>query len=268
MALSKRSSQTKAEYSSHVPAVDQAARILLALAEDASAAMTLTDVCRAVGIHKSKGYSILNTLQQFAFVQRSPDSKTYGLGPGLLYLAGRVLNTLDLREAVSPVLHKLSRETDSTAFLGLISDGHVFVVAKDEGTQEIGLTIRLGHRFPLAWGAHGKAIVAFLPEEERERVLRSAKPYFHGARSKFDPNRLRGELAQCRKTGFALDLGDMKAGIHAVASPVFGHSGKLIGSIAVVGTFPKERVEKYGSAVAKAGRAFSKLLQGAPKTSV
>jgi DNA-binding IclR family transcriptional regulator len=267
MPEKKVPSQAKPEYSAHVPAVEQASRILLALAQGPTARMTLTEICSVVGIHKSKGYSILNTLQQFAFVQRSPDSKTYTLGPGLLFLSSKVLNNLDLREAVAPVLCELSHYTNSTAFLGLISDNHVFVAAKDEGMQDIGVMIRLGHRFPLAWGAHGKSIVAFLPDAEREKVLGSSKLYFHGNPSSFDRDRLEREMAECRKVGFAVDLGGMKAGVHAVASPVFGPSGRLIGALAVVGTFPVESAERYGSEVAAAAKEFSESIGGAPPQS-
>lgn len=268
MPAKKEPTRNKPEYSSRVPAVEQASRILLALAQGPTARMTLTEICGIVGIHKSKGYSILNTLQQFAFVQRSPDSKTYALGPGLLFLSSKVLSNLDLRESVAPILHELSRETNSTAFLGLISDNHVFVAAKDEGMQDIGVMIRLGHRFPLAWGAHGKSIVAFLPEAEREKMLGSAKLYFHGNPSSFDRDRLEREMAECRKTGFAVDLGGMKPGVHAVASPVFGPSGRLIGSLAVVGTFPVESAQRYGSDVAVAANEFSQSIGGAPPKSL
>jgi len=242
--------------------VEQASRILLALAQNRSGNMTLTEICSEVGIHKSKGFSILNTLQHFAFVQRDPQSKVCSLGPGLLFLANRVLSNLDLREAVAPMLRSLASETNSTAFFGLISDGHVLVVAKDEGAQDVGLTIRLGHRFPLAWGAHGKSILAFSPATDRREILESKKLYFHGEASRFDPGRLEQELATCREVGFAVDLGEMKAGIHAVASPVFGPSGKLIGSLVVLGTFPKESAAGYGAEVAEAAREFSESIGG------
>ena len=112
----------KPEYSSLVPAVEQASRIMLALAQAESGKMTLTEICKTVGIHKSKGYSILNTLQHFAFVYRSPD-KAYQLAPGLLFLSAKVLSNMDYREPVTPVLHRLSHQMNSTAFLGIISDG-------------------------------------------------------------------------------------------------------------------------------------------------
>jgi DNA-binding IclR family transcriptional regulator len=256
--------QKKPEYSSLVPAVEQSSRILLTLAQEPGGKMTLTEICNAVGIHKSKGYSILNTLQHFAFVLRSEQGKTYSLGPGLLFLSAKVLNNLDLREAVAPTLKELACQTNSTAFLGIISGSHVFVVAKDEGTQDIGLTIRLGHRFPLAWGAHGKAIMAFLSDIEREKILAGGKLYFHGNQNKFDQKRLNSELAKCRQTGFAVDLDDMKSGIRALASPVFGPSGKLIGALAVVGTFPEKLSETYGADVAAAAKRFSASIGASP----
>jgi DNA-binding IclR family transcriptional regulator len=264
----KDSTQTKPDYSSLVPAVEQASRILVALAENQSRKMTLTEICGVVGIHKSKGYSILNTLQQFAFVQRSSDSKVYSLGPGLLFLSSKVLNNLDLREAVAPVLQELSARTGSTAFLGLISDNHVFVVAKDEGSQDIGVTIRLGHRFPLTWGAHGKSIVAFLSEAARQEVLAKPKVYFHGNPESFDLSRLELEMAECRKTGYATDLGEMIGGIRAVASPVFGLGGKLIGSLAIIGTFTKDFTGTCGKELARAATRFSESIGGSLPRSI
>ncbi len=245
--------------------MEQAARILLCLAQDPSDKRALTDICKQVDIHKSKAYSILNTLRHFGFIEKDSESKAYSLGPGLLFLSSKVLNKLDLRDAVAPSLQRLSRETNSTALLCVIADQHTFVVAKDEGVQEIGVTIKVGHRFPLTWGAHGKAIAAFLPDSQRERILLDEKLYFHGDPSRFDRDRLEQELARCRKTGFAVDRGDMKTGIHAVASPIFGPGAKLIGSILVMGTFPKQFSEKYGSKVAKTAREFSEAFVGTVK---
>jgi DNA-binding IclR family transcriptional regulator len=252
----------KPTYTSLVPAVEQAARILLCLAQDASDRKALTEICKQVGVHKSKAYSILNTLRHFGFIEKDPENKAYSLGPGLLFLSSKVLNKLDLRNAVAPFLQRLSRETNSTALLCIIANQHTFVVAKDEGIQDIGVTIRVGHRFPLTWGAHGKAMAAFLSDSDKKKLLAAEKLYFHGDPSGFDRDRLEQELVRCRKTGFAIDMDEMKSGIHAVASPVFGPGNKLIGSLLVLGTFPRQHSEKYGSEAAKIAREFSAMIGG------
>ena len=81
--------------------------------------MSLTEICGVVGIHKSKGYSILNTLQHFAFVQRSPYGKIYSLGPGLLFLSSKVLDNMDLREAVPPAYGSFLSKLRARLFLAL-----------------------------------------------------------------------------------------------------------------------------------------------------
>jgi DNA-binding IclR family transcriptional regulator len=250
----------KTEYSRLVPAVEQAARLLLVLAGQAPSRMNLTDLCRKVDIHKSKGLGILNTLQPFGFVQRDEEGKRYGLGPGLISLGRAVLDHLNLKEVAEPVLATLARETGSPSFFGLMAARNVFVIAKNEGDGGFGLTIRLGQRYPLSHGSHGKAIAAFLPEPERQRLLNQEKLYFHGDPSRLDRPRLERELVRCRREGYAEDPGEMHPRIQALAAPVFGSGGRLIGVLFVTGLIPRTRMKPYGRKVAESARQISRLL--------
>ncbi len=258
--MDKVSEDQRSVYKPYVPGVEQAARILLLLAKHSRPPMTLTEISRQLRIHKSRAYSILNTLQKFGLVEKDPLVKTYSLGTGLIYLARSVLDSLDIRQVAAPFLEELGRETDSTVLLGLLSGEHLFVVAKYEGGQEIGVTVPVGHRFPLTFGAHGKIITAFVSKEERQRLLANQKPYFYGREEKFDPRRLEGELAECRRVGFAKDPGEVNPGINAVSAPLFGTGGKLIGCLILVGTFALSLLDKYGPRVAEAARQLSRKL--------
>lgn len=254
----------KSTYSAIVPAVEEASRILITLARNKSGKMTLTQIRKEVGIHNSKAFSILNTLQGFGFVHKDSVSKTYSLGMGLIFLSQKVLDSLDLRDAAKPFLSRLSLRTDSTAFLGLISGNYVYVAAKDEGSQEMAVTLRIGQRFPVFWGTHGKAILAFLPQEERKNVLASGKLSFRGQGSSSDVHALEKELVSCRKSGYAVDLDETKVGIRSVAAPVFGPTGRLIGAFVVIGTFPGHLADEYGRHVARQAQIFSQSLEGRP----
>jgi DNA-binding IclR family transcriptional regulator len=243
-----------------VPAVEAAARILFCLGESQKPKMSLTEICSKLGIYKSKGYSILNTLRQFGLVEKDPQTKTYSLGPNLIFLSRSVLDNLNYPEVVSPFLESLARETHGTSLLALISGSHVFVVAKREGNQNIGFGVRLGHRFHLTLGAHGRVIAAFLPEEERERLLGRKKLYFYGDPSRMDVKRLREEVLRCRRDGFAQDLGEVTPGVHVVSAPVFSHRDKLIGCLILIGTFPEEAMKDYGPKVAEVAKQVSRKL--------
>lgn len=222
--------------------------------------MSLTEICTQLDIYKSKGYSILNTLRQFGLVEKDPQTKTYSLGPNLIFLSRSVLDNLNYPEVVSPFLESLARETHGTSLLALISGSHVFVVAKREGNQNIGFGVRLGHRFHLTLGAHGRVIAAFLPEEERERLLGRKKLYFYGDPSRMDVKRLREEVLRCRRDGFARDLGEVTPGVHVLSAPVFSHRDKLIGCLILIGTFPEEAMKDYGPKVAEVAKQVSRKL--------
>jgi DNA-binding IclR family transcriptional regulator len=243
-----------------VPAVEQAARVLFCLAGNSSSHMSLTEICAQVEIHKSKAYSILLTLHKFGLVQRNTDRKGYSLGPGLITLSRKVLDDFNAPRLAEPLLAELATKIGGTATLGLIADRKVIVIAKHEGGVGVGVTIRTGHRFPLTYGSHGKAIAAFLPASELELLLHEPKLYFHGSPEKLDRDRLQKELDECRRDGFALDLGEMKPGLNSVATPVFGPGRTPIGYIALIGLFSAEVARQFGPELAAAGKELSQQL--------
>jgi DNA-binding IclR family transcriptional regulator len=246
--------------------VEQASRILLCLGEGDRFKMRLTDICKQVGIHKSKGHTILNTLMKFGLVEKDPHAKTYSLGPALIFLSRYVLENLNYTDIVSPFLEDLAKETNGAALFGLINGEYVFVVAKREGNQNIGFTTRLGYRFHITLGAHGKAIVAFMSEMQREKILARKKLHFYGDPSRMNMKRLRDDLKKCRELGFAQDFGEVTPGVNCLSAPVFGVQEKIIGCIILIGTFAESLIEKYGHKTADVARQISYKLGADIKT--
>ena len=256
----KKPIRKPSSYQPIVPAVDQAARILLYLGNNSGSKRSLSEISREVGIHKSKGFSILNTLNKFGFVEKDFQTKTYSLGTGLLSLSRNVLDHMSYPEMVAPFLQHLAIETNGTALFGLINGEHLFVVGKHEGNQNIGFTVRLGHKFHLTLGAHGKAILAFMPEAERERILKRKKVYFYWDPADVDRKLLRDELTRCREQGFSQDIGKITPGVNVVSSPVFGLREKMVGCIILIGTFAETKIVEYGPKVTGIARQISQKL--------
>ena len=243
-----------------VPAVDEAARILFFLASARSSHMSLVDIYKSLGIHKSKAYGILKTLQKHGLAQRSVEGKGYSLGPGLIELSRRFLDNLSAPALAEPLLEELAKKTKTTAALGLISDKQVFIVSKHEGEGPIVTTMRVGRRFPLTYGCHGKAIAAFLPKKELEELFREKKLYFQGDPDKFDKKKTLADIERCRKDWFAADLEEAGSGFNAVAAPVLGPHMMPIGYIVAVGLPNAKAVRGAGPLVAEAGKTLSRML--------
>jgi len=264
------------DYVQSVPAVEQATRILAALAEDGTGAVTLAELTRTVGINKSKVLAILNTLCTAGYVTRDERLKTYGLGLGLLTLSRAVLDQTDATRVARPRLDALSLATDATAWLGLVDGDEIVVVDRREHPAGMGIAARVGRRFPLTWGAHGKALLAALPEDERERMLREDRLWVRGNAPVGSPalDDLRAELDECRRLGYAVDLGETRAGVNAIGAVVLKNGSgadagngdgsprpaRVVGCVMVVGTFPVEKAAAYGARVAAAAIELSARL--------
>jgi len=243
-----------ADYGQHVPSVDQAARILYFLAGDSRGHCTLTEICSSVGIYKSKGRAILNTLRAANLVSRNDQEKTYSLGTGLIELSRAVLDRTDLSAAVAPYLERLAVYPGTCAFLALARESEFYVVARREGPGGLSVTIRVGYHYPLTWGSMGKAIVAFFPEAEREQVLAEGGFLFYGDPGSMpvDVDTVRRELDECLRLGYGVDLGAIQRGFSAVSAPLFGSRqlSRPVGVVTLFGTFPAEEAVAHGERVA------------------
>lgn len=242
------------------PAVEQASNILFCLAEAKSTFMSLTEICAHVGTHKSKAFTILETLQRSGLVRKNTDDRGYALGPGLITLSRKVLDDLNAPVLAEPILEELAKKAGTTAALGLIVGSNVFVAAKRESGGPVVVTMRVGHRFPLTYGCHGKAIAAFLLKEELKSLMKEKRLYFSGDPAKFNRKKAMADIERCRVDWFAEDLEETAPGLNAVAAPVLGPNSRPIGYIVLLGLVSAEAAHQYGFLVAEAGKALSRQL--------
>lgn len=250
--------QTKSKYKPVAPAVEQACRILLALGENPGRRMSLTQICEQVGIHKSKGYSILNSLAPFNFVEKDPQSKLYSLGPGLTPLARSFLDRGDLPALAAPYMKKLALETESVALLAVISNYKLFIAVREECEADLTVSAKPGSQIGLTYGAHGKALVAFMKPDEREKILSLPDLHFYGPNTPIDFEKLENDFQLARKLGYATDKGEITTGINAVSSPIFNYRDELVACITLVGTFDEKNIDDYGKKIAEAAGLVSR----------
>ena len=250
----------KSAYNPKVPAVEQALQLLNCLAASSSSQLTLTQICEKLEIHKSRGFTILNTLSEHDFIKKDPQTKTYSLGLGIVYLARNILNNLDIRDIARPHLKILATETDLTAHFGLITDSRFYIIAREESNKLIGYTMRVGNSLPLTHGAHGKAIVAFTSRAEKQAILDQADLSFYGDGQPVDRARLEEELQVCRQTGYAVDRGETNPNITAISSTVFDSSTKPVGAVVLIGAFEPSKIDEFGPKVAATAGEISRKL--------
>ena len=210
----------KDSYLQLVPAVDQAVRLLFSLANTVGGEASLTQLTKEVGISKSKGLAILNTLRSAGLAVRDERTKNYALGPNLLLLSRALINNTDLARAATPYLEELAAKTGCSMHLGVVSGETLFVVARRHAPGGAYIPIDVGHRYPLTWGAHGRAYLATLPTEELERRLSRSSIIEAGEtdRDQIDRDTLRTQVEEARRDGYGKSLGTTWSGLNAVSA--------------------------------------------------
>ena len=252
-------SSNKQPAKSAVPALDQAVKLLMQLANQAAGTrLTLTEICKLTGMHPSRGHTLLNVLRQYELVHKDEHTKTYGLGLGVLYLASNFLGQMDIKALATPSLENLAAKTNCTAHLGLISNGRFFFVVSCESESYTGFTISQTNR-NLSFGAHGKAIYAFGGETMRTMLLNGDRQ-FYGLKAPVDLDLLTEEAARARSVGYAVDNGQITPGISVISAPVFNPDGSILGCVNLIGAYPAENIPEYGELTKEAAGNIARLL--------
>ena len=113
---------------------------------------------------------------------------------------------------------------------------------------------------PLHSAAAGKAVLAFLPEKEREAILRGRELERYTPETITDATKLRKNLSSIYTTGVSYNLQEFHRGITALAVPLFGNDGRVIGAIALVGTsidLDAGQLEEYAPLFVEAAASIS-----------
>ena len=259
-----RASQSE-NYNKLVPAVAQAVNIINYLSSLPDTRSNLTDIATNVDTSKSKALAILNTLQRFGYVMRNPNTKVYSLGPALMSIGAKATENFNYREVAAPLLRELAQKTNSTAMLGMITGDDQYTIVCQVSTMPIPLVPQSNLIHPLSYGAHGKAIVAFLDENSRDRILDGRALYFHKDPAQLDRRLLERELEACRTAGFARDYETGHPMVKILSSPFFGPNCRPLGAIEIIGLMEDAEVLEKGQQVVETAKRFSRLITDATK---
>jgi len=259
---------SKESYLQLVPAVDQAIRLLFGLANTVGGEGSLTELSKEVGISKSKGLAILNTLRNAGLVMRNERTKNYRLGPSILTLTRALTNNTDLAQSVYPYLEDLAAQTGCSFHLGVVSGDTLFVIARRHAPGGTYIAVDVGHRYPLTWGAHGRAYLATLPQEEFERRLEQSSIIQAGEtdRDGIDRDVLQRQVDEARELGYGMNLGTTWSGLNAVSAPIYIPAPEVAGGrravayLVAVSNFSVERAHQIGRLMLEVTTEMSQKL--------
>ncbi|MGD0657691.1 MAG: IclR family transcriptional regulator [Syntrophorhabdales bacterium] len=221
---------------------------------------TLSELARRLDMPKSSIYRVLKTLARMDYLRYEEHSKHYYLGVRVLSLGFAVLAGMELREIARPYMEMLSRECNKTVNLTVL-DGMEMVYVERISVRSIrAYNISVGSRIRPWNSAAGKALLAYLePSKVSEMIAKAKKEgVFPGDEKKF-----LNALEDVRNNGFAASNQEERAGIVAVAAPVFSSKG-VAGAINLVAEPEEVPIDvlktEYAPKLMKVGSQLSEAL--------
>jgi IclR family transcriptional regulator, KDG regulon repressor len=204
---------------------------------------TTTEIGRACGLAVPTVHRILGALRRHDFVVRDQVTKRFRLGPAILELGRSATGSTDLRSASLPLLSALAASTGETALLTGLNearDGSV-CLERVESSQPLRLSVERGRVMPLHAGAGQKVLLAFMPQEEVERIL--SRPLAKLCDATIDdPDQLREELRTIREQGWASSFEETNIGVWGLSMALLDHQGHAVAAIGVAG--PQDRLPR------------------------
>ena len=195
----------------------------------------VTEISKVLNIYKSNVHNVLTTLAERSFVKKDSKTDKYKLGIKFFELGSVVIKNMDLRKIAHPHIEKLSKEFNETVHLGVLDEGRVVSIEREESNKGLCSHIEIGKRTPLHCTAVGKAIMAYLSENEINLIIKEKGLEKFTENTITNKEKLEKEFKKIREQGYAVDNMEHEEGVRCVAGPIRDYTGKVIASMSISG---------------------------------
>lgn len=236
--MSKPAATEVATSSGTVARVALLLRVLAETEGDAS----LSEVAEKMRLPASTIHRLLHLLMAEGFVERGQTPRTYRAGLEFLRVGGLVVSRADLVTVAHKFMQAVVNACDETCVLSVYvpRTRNAMVTKVIYGSHPLRYEAALYEPSSLVWGATGRGILAFLPNDVRKDIITAEGPSPADARKAVKPAQVERELAVIRQQGYAHTRGQKIPGAVGMSAPVFDQQGVVA---ALCLTMPETRFQ-------------------------
>lgn len=223
-----------------IQSVERAVRILQCFEDQEQ--LGITQIAKKTGLTKSTAFGLVSTLVETGLLEQDGATSQYRLGLELFRLGNRV--DAGGRQQIVAELAALCETLGETVNYMRPEGTDIVYLVKKETSHSMRICTTIGQRLPMYCTAGGKAIMALLPEAEREQILHSFRFSAFTANTVTTVTALRRELETARAEGCAYDREELELGLTCIAVPICNRLGYPTAAISCSGPTPRMSEEK------------------------
>ena len=194
--------------------------------------VSLKSVCSELSIPKTTAFRYLQTLVKTGLLEHDCGTELYMLGSRFHTIAKNDANIAKARQLARPFMTKLISEINCTVNLAVKGSNSIIyldVLARSGGFQT---KAQRGDVNPLHSTALGKAILAFLPQDQLQSYLCQPLSERTG-RTLIEVRELESQLRRVAASGYATEAGENEDGAMCIGAPVLDANGYPLLAISV-----------------------------------
>ncbi|MGA8144939.1 MAG: IclR family transcriptional regulator [Candidatus Acidiferrales bacterium] len=211
----------------------------------------ITQLASALSLNKTTVYRLLHAMESFHLIEKNAQTERYRLGLKLYDLGTKAVESRTLQSESRRFLVEMSHQASEAVSLAVPGVGGIVCLDRVDSARSV-ITVRtpIGSHFPAHCTAVGKAVLAYLSDEEIGAIFAG-----HGL-ARFTPSTLtrfpdlKSHLAQIRRRGYSIDQQELERGLSGVAAPVLSEGGRVIAAVGIAGPTLRFRGKELAQKVA------------------
>ena len=222
------------------------------------------EVAARVNLPNATVNRLLKSLTRLGYLSYSPQLRQYQLAAPVLSLGYAAVASGTVRNLLRWRMQALADNCNAFVMLGQRDRLDIVLLEICHSNSSL-VTLRLeqGARIPIAETAMGWALIAALPEEEREYLLTHIRRKY-GDRWAFVEHKIERAFAQVKRNGYCVSLGAWRSEVTTAAVPLVpaNRSAALVVGCASASLYmPSTRITKeIGPTLVSAARQMSEEL--------
>jgi IclR family pca regulon transcriptional regulator len=227
MAASRRNAESQPR--TPVASLGKGLTVLEALAAMNGPA-SLTSLMQQTGFDRAGVNRILRSFIDVGYVERSSRG-AYVISSRAYLLGVRLTRSQNLIRVALPELQALRDGIDETVNLAVLDGPEIVYLVRLAVGRILSLNIEVGSRLPAFCASLGRAILAYLPEDEAIKILRQSDRQQFTPQTKTAIPDLLGMFEQIRRRGCAVTNQEFEIGLCSMACPIFADGGRPVAAV-------------------------------------
>lgn len=203
--------------------------------------LTLSEAAEITGHSRASARRSLLTLQRLGYVES--DGKYFRLAPRVLRLGHAYLTSTSLSKLVQPILEAISERTQESSSLAVLDGTEAVFVARAATRRSLSSGLGLGSRLPAYCAATGRVLLAALPQEQAEQLLKRMARHRLTPHTRTELPDLLALLDEVRAQGYAVSNEELELGVRSIAVPIRDAAGRTVASMSLVAAIARHTPE-------------------------